>query len=470
MVRRHRHQRRHRRHHRPVAAVALVALVAVAACRDDGPYVPTLADGTSAEAGGDSTDEGAADDTRGTADDSPDGETQAASATSTAAPTTTVTAPHATAPATAAPTTTTRSVATTSTTSITSTRPSRPQFELLEAPGPFGVGYTTIVAEDPLRAVERTLDVWYPIPRGTSGAAGRYRFTDTLYLDSATAIADARPATGPFPLVVYSHGSGGLRYIASFFTERLASYGFVVAAPDHTGNTTFELLANATADPEQIALDRPLDVSFVIDEMQFRSTTASDLLFGTIDGGPVGVTGHSAGGFTAIATATGHENELGSSDPDSRIGAVVAMAPATSALSDDELASLTVPTMLIGGSADRTTPVDPQMTRPWSLMNASPALFVEIDDVGHQTFTDVCSYQRVVPSLPDVPDIVLATIDDFAADGCGPGFMPDGAAHDLINTYVISFLQTYLARRAGFDGSLSPDAEGIPGSVTVLAT
>ncbi len=45
------------------------------------------------------------------------------------------------------------------------------------------------------------------------------------------------PAAGDFPLVIYSHGNGGLRYVSAFLTEHLASHGFVVMAPDHTGNT-----------------------------------------------------------------------------------------------------------------------------------------------------------------------------------------------------------------------------------------
>ena len=40
-------------------------------------------------------------------------------------------------------------------------------------------------------------------------------------------------AQGRFPLVVFSHGYGGLRTQSSFLTAHLASWGFVVAAPDH---------------------------------------------------------------------------------------------------------------------------------------------------------------------------------------------------------------------------------------------
>lgn len=54
-------------------------------------------------------------------------------------------------------------------------------------------------------------------------------------------------APGPFPLVVYSHGNGGLRYVSAFLTEHLASHGFIVVAPDHVGNTAIDSFAGFTA-------------------------------------------------------------------------------------------------------------------------------------------------------------------------------------------------------------------------------
>ena len=62
-------------------------------------------------------------------------------------------------------------------------------------------------------------------------------------------------ADGPFPLVVYSHGSGGLRFIASDYTEAIASHGYIVAAPDHTGNTALERLSNTEAEFDVTALE-----------------------------------------------------------------------------------------------------------------------------------------------------------------------------------------------------------------------
>lgn len=55
-----------------------------------------------------------------------------------------------------------------------------------------------------------------------------------------------------FPLIVYSHGNNGSRYIDSVYTGALASQGYIVVAPDHPGNTALDLLAGAAGDGDRI--------------------------------------------------------------------------------------------------------------------------------------------------------------------------------------------------------------------------
>ena len=45
------------------------------------------------------------------------------------------------------------------------------------------------------------------------------------------------------------------------YTETLASYGYIVAAPDHTGNTVIDRLSNTETEFDVTALDRPQDVT-----------------------------------------------------------------------------------------------------------------------------------------------------------------------------------------------------------------
>lgn len=123
------------------------------------------------------------------------------------------------------------------------------------------------------------------------------------------------------PLVLFSHGTGGGRCMASYLCTHLASHGYVVASMDHSERTAPELARKA----EESAAERRAriaawiaqrvpDVRFLLD-----AVLDGDLLGAgpRVDPGRVGIVGHSFGGWTALA-ATG-------SDP--RIRAVVALAP-----------------------------------------------------------------------------------------------------------------------------------------------
>jgi len=93
--------------------------------------------------------------------------------------------------------------------------------------GPYDVGVTTITIDgDTDRPL--TVDVWFPIADVGDAPLHQYTLIPDVYYESpiaVTATADQIAPGGPYPLVVYSHGSGGLRYIASYYTEAIASYG-----------------------------------------------------------------------------------------------------------------------------------------------------------------------------------------------------------------------------------------------------
>src|SRR5262249_1352094 len=105
------------------------------------------------------------------------------------------------------------------------------------APGPWKVGVHTVQLTDPARNRTFATDVWYPIdPSTTDGKPNEYKLESlfgTLASIASPARRDATPLAGTFPLVLFSHGFGGIRFQSYFVTERLASHGFVVVAPDH---------------------------------------------------------------------------------------------------------------------------------------------------------------------------------------------------------------------------------------------
>jgi predicted dienelactone hydrolase len=386
--------------------------------------------------------------------------TDAASTTatqSTDAPTTD--APTSDAPTTDAPTTDAP------TTDAPTTDAALAAFETI-GPGAYDVGVQTITITDADRNRPLTVDVWFPIDDATGLPAHQYTLLPGVYYESPTAVdADSTMVApgGPFPLVVYSHGSGGLRYLDSNYTEAIASHGYIVAAPDHTGNTAIERLGNTEDDFDVIALNRPQDIEAVIDAMTDPAHPEAGAFAAGVDPEQIAVTGHSFGGFTAYAMASGYTNALGTFEADPRVDAIIPLAPATGdgsgrLLSDEDLAAITVPALVMVGTNDQTAPPTPNVDRPWELSKSEPSYRADFVDGQHQTFSDFCEYQQTVPLLPNVPPLILDTINAYAAEGCSPGDMPIDRAHDLQNTLAVTFLDSVF--RGG--EMIDPDVVAIP--------
>ena len=176
-------------------------------------------------------------------------------------------------------------------------------------------------------------EIWYPASEEFRGkdladdTRDRYELVPGFPPGSQTAVRDASPRAGSFPLVVFSHGFGGHRRQSTFLCTHLASHGYVVAAMDHTGNTIFEMfqmmmaaqMGTAPPDPAtvfpQLMADRPADVSFIIDRMLDQPLQGGGCM---VDRARIGMAGHSFGGWTTLmATAR-----------DTRIRAALPLAPA----------------------------------------------------------------------------------------------------------------------------------------------
>lgn len=97
-----------------------------------------------------------------------------------------------------------------------------------------------------------------------------------------------------FPLVMFSHGTGGNRLACSWFCKGLADKGFIVAAVDHFGNTYDNPI------PKEFVTiwQRPQDISFVLSELLNEKNIAAKL-----DNSKVYMAGFSIGGYTSLALA-----------------------------------------------------------------------------------------------------------------------------------------------------------------------
>jgi predicted dienelactone hydrolase len=108
-------------------------------------------------------------------------------------------------------------------------------------------------------------------------------------------------ATRPAPAIVLSHGLGSDRQHFAALAKHLASHGFVAVTVEHPGSNLGKLQQLLNGSSKEVFdvsefIDRPKDVSYVLDHLAQRFP-------GAVDVQQAGVIGHSFGGYTALALA-----------------------------------------------------------------------------------------------------------------------------------------------------------------------
>lgn len=325
-------------------------------------------------------------------------------------------------------------------------------------PGPYAVGHRTIKVTDEEREGRSfDADIWYPVdPQSTSGAvSAEYAFLPGLGYSSDVSFTEAPAAEGEFPLLVYSHGGGGFRWVATFFTEFMASQGYVVIAPDHPGSTALDMLSGAGVDEQTNANVRPADITATIDAALAADADAADPLAGRVNDELIALSGHSWGGYTSLATVAGHTNSLGTTTTDDRVRALVLMAPYTEMLSDEELSKVDVPTLVISSTGDTTTPIESNTDRPVSLIEGRPLLRIDIQGGSHNSFTDVCKLQDSVAGNTSIPEGIAAELASGSAEACDPSALSVDIVHEITNAYSTAFLDRELEDSANFNEMLA---------------
>jgi predicted dienelactone hydrolase len=342
-------------------------------------------------------------------------------------------------------------------------RAGRPRFADPSAPGAYAVGHTLFTAVDPARGDRRLpSELWYPAdPEAVVGATPtRYDFQFLgLGLDSPAAFEDVPVSRDmAFPLIVFSHGNGGVSWQSTFLMERLASHGFVVVSPNHTGNTVNDLLGGTAVPFRQSAYDRPQDVSFLIDWLSARSLDPLDPFYWKINPFVAGVAGHSFGGFTTLASASGYSDPTLGPDvpPDPRVRAIAPIAPASGALDDARLASIELPTFLLSGTLDTTTPIVPQTTRPFTLVAGRPIYRADVVGAEHLHFANVCDIGVELTELGVSDDAIEQLIDGFL-DTCRPPALPIEEVKEIQSFYLAAFFKRHLYGDPIYDDWLTDD-------------
>lgn len=241
------------------------------------------------------------------------------------------------------------------------------------------IGAATLKLFDVRRTRPITVEVWYPVDSSTDVDTTASTYWNSVWV-SPREMRGAPVAYSfrKFPLILMSHGSGGDRRAHSWFADSLVKKGFIVASVEHFGNTWYQNSPEFFLKP----WDRPLDITFTIDRL------LGDATFGHhIDRDKIGFSGYSLGGMTGIWIAGGKlmdfENasshfscselpktvmqrlldkidfkESMLSFRDTRVKAILTMAPAAWGFSTESLQKIDTPVCILATEGDEVLPIE----------------------------------------------------------------------------------------------------------------
>jgi predicted dienelactone hydrolase len=275
------------------------------------------------------------------------------------------------------------------------------------------------------------------------------------------------------PVVVISHGLGSDRTTFAYLAEHLASYGFAVIVPLHLGTDTDQVAQIMTGAGKPITpdnfLNRPLDVTYALNAVEAKY--ANDPVWqGRLNLSKVGLFGQSFGGYTAIASA-GADLELAEfaercankdSDfflnmslflqcravelpeqnyrlRDERVQAILSVNPLASGVFNKEtMGSIDIPTMIVSGTMDTTTPALPEQIIPFTWLTTPDKYLLLVRPGTHFTF--IGGEEKESGAIPVPPQLI------------GP--LPP-AGFPYIQTMATAFFETYISNNQQYQPYLT---------------
>ncbi|NET06908.1 MAG: alpha/beta hydrolase [Symploca sp. SIO2B6] len=251
---------------------------------------------------------------------------------------------------------------------------------------------------------------------------------------------------GQTPVVIASHGLASTPEHFQQPAQHLASYGYVVALLQHPGSDLTYLqntLAGYSRDIFRIEefIDRPLDVSYVLDELARRNQAE---FAGKLNLQEVGVIGHSFGGYTALALAGAEidferlETDCNRVvwDPnlsllvqcralelprkaynfrDPRVKAAIAINPVNSSVFGPKgLSKIQIPVFLGAGTLDPATPAVLEQMRSFTWLNTPNKHLGLLEGQAHLNFSQLdAGTKAMIDSLPNLKLPPQSLIDDY---------------------------------------------------------
>jgi predicted dienelactone hydrolase len=275
---------------------------------------------------------------------------------------------------------------------------------------------------------------------------------------------------GKTPVIIFSHGLASRPDDFEDDAKQLASYGYVVALPRHSGsdfNQMQEMLQGFSREIFKVDefINRPLDVSYVIDELEKRNRGEFN---GRLNLKNVGVMGHSFGGYTALAVAGAAldfetlETSCGRrilgpnlslllqcralelprqsyNFRDQRVTSALVINPVTSAVFGAKgLSNITIPVFLAAGSSDPATPAAIEQLKAFVWINTDDKYFGLVEGQAHVNFSKLDGQMKaVLDSLPDLTLPNQQVIDTYG------------------NAFLVAFAEVYTAQNEQFRPYLS---------------
>lgn len=343
--------------------------------------------------------------------------------------------------------------------------------------GPFAAGFTHFAFHDASRA-DRPIAValWYPVDRAgldASATGALYPldiFTGTLptatsadFEDFGLGRAYQEPpaAPGRHPLVIFSVGAGDTYDQYVYLGVGLASHGIVVAMLTHWGDG----FSGSPGEPylawEEMAYNRPRDMSRALDVLLARNSAPGDPLNGTIDPQRVFASGHSIGGYASMALAGGDDLVCDIVDPatavpytcaptlpDPRFVSIVTLDGSNVMLKFRELARVHVPAMGIGADSNRTSVALSIPPRQHAAFQGHPNYRVDVhnpvaDPIAyHMAFSSVCASFGVYQRYPEMAPLWAPGFQFWLDWWCPADALPVQEMYRIVTKYVVAFVLT----------------------------
>ncbi|WP_013323031.1 alpha/beta hydrolase [Gloeothece verrucosa] len=231
----------------------------------------------------------------------------------------------------------------------------------MDKPGQWGYQYQRLTLQDQSRHRSFYVDLYYP----------------------------QQWPTGKVSVIIMSHGLASRPEDYDSLAKHLASYGYLVALPQHPGSDFYQVQAMLEGYSKELFnleefINRPRDISFLLDEL---GRLNQSLFGGRLNLETVGAIGHSFGGYTVLALAGATidfenlQRECNRTlwNPnlslliqcraldlpqqvydlrDPRIKAVIAVNPFNSGiLGEKGLSQISIPVFIVAGSQDPAAPL-----------------------------------------------------------------------------------------------------------------